>query len=110
MLNTVRVSVKDKKGEIKDVILDRAVVLAYNEADAWQKFKQAWGIRNTNHDATFLEVRDLTEQERLMPPAGVIGPQEGVLHGVPSPAGIMPIRADNSFNRPVPDPTVAGMG
>lgn len=69
----------------REVVIDRSIVEAYNEADAWQKFCKAWGIRNSDHTPSFVEVRDLTEAERLLPPANVIAPTPNVFVGVPPP-------------------------
>lgn len=105
--NTTRAMVHDPKaGRAREVTIDRAVVEAYNEADAWQKFCKSWGIRNSDHTPQFVEVRTLTEDERKAPPAGVIEPNADVLVGVPPPR-VLPIRADGAFNQPVPSPNVA---
>jgi hypothetical protein len=93
--NTCRALVRDpKSGRPREVILDRAVVEAYNEADAWEKFRQAWGILRSDWTPYYVEVRDLTD---------------GVLVGVPSPK-VMPIRSDGSFNVPVPGPMTPVQG
>jgi hypothetical protein len=104
---TTRATVHDPKtGRPREVTIDRAVVEAYNEADAWEKFRKSWGIRTSDHTPFFVEVRTLTESERLAPPAGVIEPTADVLVGVPPPK-VLPIRADGAFNQPVVPPNVA---
>jgi hypothetical protein len=105
--NTCRATVHDPKtGRPREVTIDRAVVEAYNEADAWEKFRKSWGIRTSDHTPSFVEVRSLTEAERLAPPAGVIEPEPNVMVGVPPPK-VLPIRADGEFNRPVAPPNAA---
>src|SRR5271166_2555379 len=47
--NTTKATVRDKKGQNREVVIDRAIVEAYNEADAWLKFCQSWGITSSAH-------------------------------------------------------------
>jgi hypothetical protein len=84
----------------REVTIDRAIVQAYNEADAWEKFRKSWGISNSNHTPRFVEVRNLTERERASPPADVIEPVPGVLFGVPAPV-VLPLHADPEYAAPI---------
>lgn len=107
--NTCKGQVVDRSnGQKKEITMDRAIVMAYTAAHAMQEFMKAWGITSSDHIGTMkaLEVRDLTEDERLNPPANVIAPVPNILVGVPAPK-ILPIRADGEFNRPVVPPNVA---
>lgn len=72
---TCRAQVRGPDGQPREVTLDRSVVSAYHEAEAWSKFMKAWGIRATDHTPSFSEVVDLTE---------------GVDVGIPPPA-VLPI-------------------
>ncbi len=107
--NTTKSMVHDPKtGRAREVVIDRAIVTAYNEADAWQKFCKAWGISQSDHAGSvrYVEVRDLTEDELRSPPEGVMPMPENILVGVPPPK-VLPIKADSIFNVPVVPPNVA---
>ena len=93
--NTCKAIVRDQKtGQNVEVVIDRAVVSAYNTADALNQFMQSWGITSSEFLGTvkFDEVRSLTENERLSPPEHVLEMPPHILVGVPAPK-VFPIHA-----------------